>query len=277
MIQESIDIWEGFNFLSKSSVNSRPILTTYVLSGEKVRGSVLILPGGGYSYTSPREAEPVALQYTAVGYNAFVLDYSVEPNKFPQALQDTCRALTLIRQNAGGWNIDPEKIAVCGFSAGGHLAASLGVFWNRNELISATGIDNNLVQPNALILAYPVITSDDFGHSKSFQNLLGADATPEMLEMMSLEKQVSSITPPTFLWHTFEDDLVPVENSLSFASALNRYKIPFELHVYPRGTHGLALATKETANEEHIANGHVATWLGLSIQWLKLTFNESEI
>ena len=113
MIQKSIDIWEGFDFLSKSAVNPRPMLTTYVLSGEKVRGAVLILAGGCYTFTAEREAEPVALQYTAAGYNAFVLEYSVAPNRFPQALRDTCRALTLIRQNAADWNTDPDKIAVC--------------------------------------------------------------------------------------------------------------------------------------------------------------------
>lgn len=276
MIQKSIDIWEGFDFLSKSMVNPRPMLTTYILNGEKTRDAVLILPGGGYEFTSPREAEPVALQYAAAGYNAFVLEYSVGPNRFPQALRDTCRALTLIRQNAADWNTNPDKIAVCGFSAGGHLAASLGVFRNRPELFSAAGIDNNAVEPNALILAYPVITSGEFRHDGSFQNLLGTNATPEMLEMMSLETQVSPATPPVFVWSTFEDELVPVENSLLFASALRRHKVPFELHVYPRGVHGLSLATEETSNETYIASSHVATWLELSIRWLKLTFNKVE-
>ncbi|MFC1959162.1 alpha/beta hydrolase, partial [Chloroflexota bacterium] len=247
MIQKTIDIWEGFDFLSKSAVNPRPMLTTYVLSGEKVRGAVLILAGGCYTFTAEREAEPVALQYTAVGYNAFVLEYSVAPNRFPQALRDTCRALTLIRQNAAAWNTDPDKIAVCGFSAGGHLAASLGVFWNRTELFSTTGIDNNSVNPNALILAYPVITSGEFRYDGLIQNLLGVDASPEMVEMISLEKQVSPSTPPTFVWHTIEDELVPVENSLLFASALRRHKVSFEMHIYPQGIHGQALATKETA------------------------------
>ncbi|MBI9051892.1 MAG: alpha/beta hydrolase [Anaerolineaceae bacterium] len=277
MIQKSIDIWEGFDFVSKSTVNPRPKLTTYILSGEKVRGAVLILPGGSYEFTSPREAEPVALQYTAAGYNAFVLEYSVAPNRFPQALQDTCRALTMIRQHAADWHTDADKIAVCGFSAGGHLAASHAVFWNRPELFSTAGLNNKSVKPNALILAYPVITSGEFRHDGSIQNLLGADVSPEMLEMISLENQVSACTPPTFIWHTFEDEGVPLENSLLYASALRKHNIPFELHIYPQGSHGLSLASKETANEMHIANSHIATWLELSIEWLKLTFNETDL
>ena len=163
------------------------------------------------------------------------------------------------------------------FPLAGIVAASLGVFWNHTELFSTAGIDHNSVKPNALILAYPVITSGEFTHDGLIQNLLGADASPEMLEMMSLEKQVSPATPPAFIWHTFEDELVPVENSLLFASALRRHKVPFELHIYPLGNHGQALGTKETANEKYKVNSHVATWLGLSVQWLKLTFNESEI
>ena len=226
------------------------MLTTYIPSGEKVRGAVLILAGGCYTFTAEREAEPVALQYVAAGYNAFVLEYSVAPNRFPQALRDTCRALTLVRQNAADWHTDPDKVAVCGFSAGGHLAASLGVFWNRPELFGTTGIDNDSVRPNALILAYPVISSGEFRYDGLIPNLLGDDASPELVQMISLEKQVSPSTPPTFLWHTTEDELVPVENSLLFASALRRHNILFEMHIYPQGIHGQALATKETANEK---------------------------
>lgn len=276
MIQKSIDIWEGLDFLSKSTVNPRPRLTTYILSGEKVRGAVLILAGGCYTFTAEREAEPVALQYTAAGYNAFILEYSVAPNRFPRALQDTCRSLTLIRQNAADWNTDPDKVAVCGFSAGGHLAASLGVFWNRTELFSTPGIDNNIVKPTALILAYPVISSGEFRYDGLIPNLLGSDASSEMVKMISLETQVSHATPPTFLWHTVEDELVPVENSLLFASALRRHNVSFEMHIYPQGIHGQALATQETANEKWKVNSHIATWLGLSVQWLRIMFNESE-
>jgi acetyl esterase/lipase len=277
MIQKSIDIWDGFDFSSKSTVNPRPMLTTYILSGEKVRGAVLILAGGCYTFTAEREAEPVALQYTAAGYHAFILEYSVAPNRFPQALRDICRALTLIRQHAADWHIDPEKIAVCGFSAGGHLAASLGVFWNQAELFSTAGIDNNSVKPNALILSYPVITAGEFRYDGLIENLLGADASPEMVKMISLETQVSSSTPPTFLWQTVEDELVPVENSLLFASALRKHKVLFEMHIYPQGIHGQALATEETANEKYKANSHVATWLELSVQWLRIIFDEGEI
>jgi len=276
MIQKSIDIWDGIDFSSKSSVNPRPRLIMYILNGEKTRGAVLILAGGCYTFTAEREAEPVALQYTAAGYNAFVLEYSVAPNRFPKALRDTCRALTLIRKNSANWKTDPDKVAVCGFSAGGHVAASLGVFWNRPELFSTDGIENDLVKPDALILAYPVITSGEYAYSQLTQNLLGPNPSPEMVEMISLEKQVSAAAPPTFVWHTYEDELVPVENSLLFASALRRHRVPFELHIYPHGNHGQALGTIETANEKYKVNDHVSTWLELSTQWLQLTFNEGD-
>ena len=180
--------------------------------------------------------------------------------------------MNIIRENAKEWNVDDQKIAVCGFSAGGHLAASLGVHWDKQYLKECPGISAGLNQPNALILAYPVITSGAFAHKGSFENLLGIEANNPLYQEMSLEHQISDKTPPVFLWHTFDDGAVPVENSLLFAQGLRSNHIPFELHIYPHGPHGLSLANEETRAENMEVYPNVATWMNLCIEWLKGQF-----
>ncbi len=272
MIHQTIDLWDKENYDSAGNNGFRPTLDTYVLSGNKARGAVLICPGGGYVFTSDREAEPIAMRYNAAGFHAFVLYYSVAPARHPQPLLDVSRAMCIIRENAAKWNIAPDKIAVCGFSAGGHLAASLGVHWAKPYIQEAPGIIKNMNRPNALILSYPVITSGPFAHRGSFQNLLGNTPAENLLEEMSLELQVNKNTAPAFLWHTFDDQSVPVENSLLFAQALRKSNVPFELHIYPEGSHGLSLANEETAEEGLEPDIHIATWMPLCIEWLKQLF-----
>jgi acetyl esterase/lipase len=270
LINKIIKIWEN-NSLGSKKITFEPTLETFILAGDEKRGAVLICPGGGYEYTSKREGEPVALQFNSAGYHAFVLDYSVAPNKHPQPLLDLSRAICIIRENADKWKLDPQKIAVCGFSAGGHLAASLGVHWQKSYL-DIPGIEIGMNAPNALILSYPVITAGEFAHQGSFNNLLGAKPEPEVLQEMSLETQVNKDLPPTFIWHTLEDRSVPVENSLLFIQQLRKKKVPFEFHLYPKGPHGLSLATKETDNGEIGTYPRVATWMKLCIGWLKEVF-----
>lgn len=250
--------------IEPKGLESKAELRSYVLDGERVRPAVLICPGGGYQFLSPREAEAIALQFAAAGFHAFILYYTVKPEFYKQPLLELSTAVSLIRSKAAEWRIDDDKIAVCGFSAGGHLAASLGVHWNKLE-------DSPENKPNALILSYPVISSGEFKHPGSILHLLGPEPTEEKLKEMSLETQVSTSTPPTFLWHTVADPVVPVENSLMFASALQEQKIPFEMHIYPNGPHGLSLATHET-DDGRGTDAHVATWMGLCIQWLKSLF-----
>ncbi|HEY5562145.1 MAG TPA: alpha/beta hydrolase [Clostridiaceae bacterium] len=263
MINEKINLWN-----KNGDDGFIPTLVTYVLDGSKNRGAILICPGGGYEMTSDREAEQVALQFNASGFHAFVVYYSCAPRKHPQPLMDVSKAMCIIRDNAEIWKVDKDKIAICGFSAGGHLAANLGVHWDKPYLAEKLHIKAGYNKPNALLLCYPVISSGEFGHMGSFVNLLGADADKNLLYEMSLEHQISKSTPPTFLWHTFEDDCVPVENTLLFAQGLRKNNIPFELHIYPEGGHGLSLATIETDSP----NAHVATWMGLAIEWLKILF-----
>ena len=250
-----------------------PTLTTYVLDDpleqKRKRGSVLICPGGAYSICSPREAEPIALMFNVAGYHAFVLNYSVAPKTFPTALCEVSKAMCLIRENAEEWCVAEDKIAVCGFSAGGHLAASFATLWNSEKAIKR---DDQKNKPNGAILCYPVITSGEKAHRGSFENLLGKDKdNKDMLEYLSLENRVSKDTPQTFLWHTFSDDAVPVENSLMFANALRKNDVPFEMHIYPKGCPGLSLATKEVCDESGV-DFHVATWAKLACQWLDKIF-----
>jgi len=273
MISKRIDIWEGLKYHGEMDDGFRPVMDTYILAGNKVRGAVLVCPGGGYGHTSPREAEAVAIQFNAAGFHAFVLYYSVAPRRHPQPILDLSRAMCIIRENAEEWKVDPNKIAVCGFSAGGHLAASLGVHWTKPYIQNAEGIKEQMNRPNALILCYPVITFGEFTHKGSVMNLLGDDAiNSELLNEMSLENQVNENTPPSFLWHTFEDKAVPVENSLMFAQALRKNKIPFEMHIYPSGSHGLSLANEETSTSSSQIIPQVATWMGLCVTWLKKVF-----
>lgn len=272
MMERIVEVWDQDTYTGQLEDGFTPKIETYILKGEQKRGAVLICPGGGYGYTSEREAEPIALEFNAAGFHAFVLHYSVAPRKHPQPLLDVSRSIRLIREHAEEWNIVKDKIAVCGFSAGGHVAASLGVHWDKPFLQDGYDDQAETNRPDALILSYPVISSGEHAHRDSFNNLLGGEPEASLLAEMSLEEQVNEKTPPAFIWHTFEDQLVPVENSLLFAQAMRRQGIPFELHIYPEGPHGLSLATKLTATNEEQINPHVATWMDLCIQWLNCLF-----
>jgi acetyl esterase/lipase len=258
------------------SVYRQPTLTAYIpdnsseIDLNRTHPCVLICPGGGYTMVSFREGEPLALSFMARGFNAFVLDYEVAPVRYPAALLQVSAAAALIRAKAKEFHADADKVAVCGFSAGGHLAGSLGVFWNDPFIRETLSIENGANRPNALILGYPVITAGESAHRGSFESLLGDDAPAELVEKMALEKQVNVDVPPTFLWHTSNDDCVPVENSLLFAGALTQFDIPFELHIYPKGNHGLSLCSRQTDAAGN-TDDHVGSWFGLCCEWLELT------
>lgn len=252
-----------------------PTLTTYVLydplEQNRKRPAVLVCPGGGYEFCSPREAEPIAMQFVAAGYQAFVLDYSVKPAKYPRALEEASMSVALIRERAEEWSIDVDKIAVCGFSAGGHLAGNLANCWAAENLASFEGKN----RPNAAVLCYPVLTAGEFAHQGSFENLLPDPKDQNARDKVCLENHVSSNTPPTFLWHTAADSCVPVENSLIMATELQKAHIPFELHIYPEGGHGLSLANAEVCAETESYYSHVATWMPLAIEWLDNLFGKA--
>ncbi len=236
-----------------------------------LRPAIIICPGGGYEHLSVREGEPVAIKYLAMGYSAFVLHYSVAPDCFPTALLELAMLVGRIRTNAQEWGLDPHKIIVSGFSAGGHLAASLGVFWNRNFVWEPLGLAPDTIRPDGLLLCYPVITSGEFCHPGSFAQLLGKEKDDaEKRRLVSLELQAGPQVPPTFLWHTVTDASVPVQNSILFAQALLRSHVSVELHLFPHGRHGLALATEETCKgDSSYLEPCCQSWLSLAETWLK--------
>lgn len=259
--------------VDQSSYHAQLITYLHESSNEmqtQLRPLVLVCPGGAYSMTSDREADPIALKYLGSGMHAAVLRYSVAPAHFPESLLQLAASIAYLRKNAKEWNIDADRIIVQGFSAGGHLAASLGVFWNQPWVAQALASTAEEIRPNGLILSYPVITSGSFAHQGSFKYLLGDNyEMAKILESVSLEKYVTADTPPTFLWHTATDETVPVENSLMFFQALYEAGVPAELHIFPNGAHGLALSTVETAgpNGEYVVKA-CESWLPLAINWI---------
>ncbi len=236
------------------------------------RPLVLVCPGGAYAYTSNREAEIFAMQFLAMGYHAAVLRYSCAPARYPVALTELAASILLIRENAEKWHVNPNQIIVLGCSAGGHLAASMGVFWQEDFLAEKLGLSveqKELLRPNGMILCYPVITSGEYAHRGSMANLLG-EREAELGAKMSLENQVTSQTPPAFIWHTFTDGSVPVENSLMFVSALRKAGVSTEFHMYPQGGHGLGLANRLTMTAGGGAVQEECTsWISLAHTWIE--------
>lgn len=257
-------------------------LTTYIIDhsneiGIEKRPVIIVCPGGGYEFVSDREGEMVALKLNSFGYHAVILRYSVAPDTFyPTALTELASVVSLLHEKAEEWHIDAERILVQGFSAGGHLAASYGMFWKETFLAEEIGMSaeeaEKKLKPAGLILSYPVITSGEFAHRSSFEKLLG-DRYDELADKMSLEKQVNENTPPTFLWHTYTDDCVPVQNSLLLINAYLEKKIPIEFHMYPSGGHGLGLATKYTANPGGYGiQKDSESWMELLRIWLETNY-----
>ena len=228
---------------------------------------LLICPGGGYAFCSKREQEPIAFYFLPDGFNVFILEYSVAPHRYPTQLREVAAAMELIYKYADTWHCDTNRVAIMGFSAGGHLAAHYSNAYSCPE-IRAIFPDSKPVQ--ASILCYPVITADPtWAHLGSFDALLGKkDRTSEDIQKFSCNKLVTDSTPPAFLWHTSEDSCVPVMNSLLYAQALAVHKIPFELHVYPHGGHGLATSDARTLREVLPEHRYDHVWLECVRKWL---------
>lgn len=262
--------------IAMQSRNPHSFIKTYILDGtqaehSKKRPFVLVIPGGGYEHFGQREQESVAVKMNSFGFHAAVLYYTLAPMHFPDALCDAAEAVALVRARADDWHVDSEKIILCGFSAGGHLAATLGCYWNSDFIQRFVQHNSEQIRPNYLVLCYPVITADSqFQHEASIQNVLGK-TTDFSRDDVSIEKHISNDFPPSFIWHTNRDEAVPAENTLLLVQALRRAGVAFEYHLFSRGRHGLSLATAETADAAgNYIEPECAVWPELFINW----FNE---
>jgi acetyl esterase/lipase len=249
-----------------------PTLTIWLPKAELATGSsVVVCPGGGYGMLAvDHEGKQVAEWLNSLGITAFVLKYRLGPRyHHPAMLQDAGRAIRIVRANASPWNLDPHKIAILGFSAGGHLASTAGTHFDAGKPDSDDPIERVSSRPDRMILVYPVIAlATPYGHSGSLKNLLGDKPPSELVESLSNERQVTKETPPTFLAHTNADTGVPAENSILFALALRKAGVPVELHLFERGPHGLGLGNG-TAAFRVPAEPSFKAWPKLCETWLK--------
>jgi acetyl esterase/lipase len=240
-----------------------PTLTPYLLSKEKRSGATIIVcPGGGYTHLADHEGGPVAEWLNSLGVTAFVLKYRLGPRyHHPAPMHDAARAIRTVRARAAEWGLDPQRIGILGFSAGGHLASTAGTHFDSGKPDAPDPIERVSSRPNLMILIYPVITMRERTHAGSKANLLGAEPGPELIALLSNDEQVTKETPATFLVHTMTDTAVPVENSLLFITALRKAGVPFEFHLYERGPHGFGLGQKDPI---------LATWPDRCADWLRL-------
>ena len=261
MSYSPIQLWDE-NVPGLNTANPRhvPKIKPYLLPGDRAKSSVIVFPGGGYHGKAPHEGEPIALWLNKIGLSAFVLDYRVHPYQHPYPKLDGQRAVRLVRSKANEFNINPDQIGILGFSAGGHLASTIATQFDEGNPNSVDKIEQESSRPNALILCYPVITFYEHRHIGSMETLIGENPPEELRRSLSTEFQVTRDTPQTFLFHTANDSAVPVENSLLFANSLSKNEVPFELHIFPDGPHGVGLAE----NDPFLKN-----WTNLCELWFK--------
>ena len=275
MFFDTIDLNIDYKKIGLSDNDCHPKLTSYCYDipdeiGRKNRTAIIIFPGGGYDYCSEREAEPIALRFLGAGMNAFVLRYSCVKKRFPTALLEACAAIKHVRDNAEKYDVNPDKILISGFSAGGHLCASVSCHWSKDFIAKVLDCQSDDVKPNGAILAYPVITTGELTHQGSIDNLLfGTDGQEheDIKELVTLDLQVNPDTPKTFIWHCVDDGCVPVENSLLYMTALSKNKIPFESHIYEWGGHGLSLCNFNTSTNDWHLQPVAEQWSELAIKW----------
>lgn len=243
-----------------------PTLAPYLAPREKATGaSIVICPGGGYGMLADHEGDHYARFLKEQGVSAFVLKYRLGSNGYrhPAMLRDAARALRTVRARAAEWGLDPKRIGIMGSSAGGHLASTLLTHFDAGKPDAADPIEKQSSRPDIGVLCYGVLTLGEFTHQGSKQNLLGQNPDPALVNLLSSELQVTSNTPPCFLWHTWEDKAVPVENSLQFANALRKAGVAFDLHVYQQGGHGMGLGSRE------LDPAKMHPWTADLVYWLK--------
>jgi len=263
----SFPLWDGDapGALGKSAKDI-PTLTPFFPSLDKATGAAIVIcRGGGYAHLADHEGTGYAQWLNDNGIAAFVLKYRLGSDGYrhPAMLQDASRAIRLVRANAANWQLDPKRIGIIGSSAGGHLASTLLTHFDAGDSNATNVVERQSSRPDVGILCYAVITLGEFAHQGSKNNLLGTNASPELVRELSNELHVTKETPPCFLWHTFEDKTVPVENTLQFAGALRKAGVPFDLHIYQKGGHGLGLGSKEYDPAKQLP------WTHDCIYWLK--------
>jgi len=265
-MKTAIPLWpDGAPGALGSSSNDIPTLTPYLPDPAKATGAAMVIcPGGGYSHLAAHEGNDYALWLNQHGVTCFVLKYRLGSSGYhhPAMLQDGARAVRLVRAFAADWKIDPKRVGIIGSSAGGHLASTLMAHFNMGNPDAADPVERQSSRPDLGILCYPVITMGEYAHQGSKTFLLGTNPPPELVKLLSNELQVTTNTPPCFIWQTFEDKAVPVENSLLFAEALRKAGVPFDLHIYQKGRHGLGLDDKPPFAHPH-------PWAGDCLFWLK--------
>ena len=243
-----------------------PTLTPFPAEADQATGAALVIcPGGGYSHLAAHEGEGYARFFNQHGLTCFVLKYRLGSHGYrhPAMLQDASRAMRLVRSRAAEWKLDANRIGIIGSSAGGHLASTLLTHFDAGDASATDVVEQCSSRPDLGILCYPVVTMEVLTHGGSRNNLLGTNPSPTLIQLLSNETQVSSNTPPCFVWHTVEDKAVPVENSLLFAAALREHGVPFELHLYERGPHGLGLHERRDAPDTRHA------WTVECVRWLR--------
>jgi acetyl esterase/lipase len=240
-----------------------PTITPYLPPKERATGAaVVVCPGGGYQMLADHEGRPVAEWLNSIGVAAFVLKYRIAPRyHHPAPMLDAQRALRTVRARAAEWGVDARRVGILGFSAGGHLASTAATHFDAGLADASDPVERVSSRPDLVILIYPVITMREQTHAGSKKNLLGDHPDPQLVALMSNDEQVTRETPPAFLIHTVNDDVVAVENSLLFAAALRKVGVPYEMHLYERGPHGFGLGTNDPA---------LSTWADRCADWLRL-------
>lgn len=276
-MKKTFNLWKKEEYQYLCAGEFVPNLTAYLHEDHTIRPAVVIVPGGGYSMVSPQEGEPVAERFAKKGYQAFVLTYTT--NMFQtallekQPLKEISRAVRFIRKNAGELYVDGNKIACCGFSAGGHLAGSLAVHYDDPSLKDEPEqeISN---RPDAVLLCYPVISGGDPANRGYMELLFGKEGLEKQMEWASLEKNVTPDTPPAFLWHAMDDSVVSPENSIQYMQACRIVNVPCELHLFAGGGHGMSLADAQWASDQ-IDDGSLYTMMQ---QWqtIKILFSQNQ-
>ncbi len=242
-----------------------PTLTPYFAPPARATGAAFVIcPGGAYASLAPHEGVHYALWLNEQGITGFVLKYRLGTGGYrhPAMMLDVQRAIRTVRANAGKWRLDPDRVGVMGSSAGGHLASTALTHFDPGDPSAADQVDRVSSRPSLGILCYPVITMGPDTHAGSRRNLLGDNPDPSLIELLSNEKQVTRDTPPVFIFHTFEDSTVKVENTMEFAAALRRSGVPFALHIYPKGAHGMGLGSAQwDPGSRHPWTEECALWL----------------